>query len=165
MCRKVAHKASATAGTVASALGDTSVRVADGIVSRMGNSNYGRSVLRLSCCLAAITSDTLNLSLFADRIDSINFIISLQPCLLLLSAHPLLYLLDTVQHFAHTLTNESSNLSPHNEHIVSCCHALCLTAIIQCDSNALTAACSSAHLAVCPVALGHCCYCVMSAVG
>lgn len=149
MCRKVAHKASATAGTVASAFGDTSVRVADGIVSRMGNSNYGRSVLRLFCCLAASISDMLNLSVFADRIDSINFIISLQPCLLLLSAHPPLYLLDTVQHCAHTLTNESSGLSPHKEHVVSCCHALCRTAIIQRNSKALTAACSTAHLAVC----------------
>lgn len=124
MCRKVAHKASATAGTVASALGDTSVRVADGIVSRMGNSNYGRSVLCLSCCLAAITSDMLNLSVFADRIDSINIIISLQPCLLLLSAHPPWYLLDTVQHCAHTLTNEThlhtkNTLSPAAMHCVS----------------------------------------------
>ena len=54
MCRKVAHKASATAGTVASALGDTSVRVADGIVSRMGNSNYGRSAICTTCCLSAL---------------------------------------------------------------------------------------------------------------
>lgn len=45
MARKVAHKASSTAGTVAATFADTSVRVADGIVSRMGNSNYGRSVL------------------------------------------------------------------------------------------------------------------------
>lgn len=45
MCRKVAHKASAAAGTVAATVGDTSVRVADGIVSRMGNSNYGRWVI------------------------------------------------------------------------------------------------------------------------
>lgn len=56
MCRKVAHKASTTAGTVAAAVGDTSVRVADGIVSRMGNSNYGRLVSLLNHCLLMLSN-------------------------------------------------------------------------------------------------------------
>ena len=42
MCRRAAHRASTTAATVAGGVADTSLRVADGIVSRMGNSNYGQ---------------------------------------------------------------------------------------------------------------------------
>ena len=42
MCRKVAHKASGTAATVAGGVADTSIRVADSMVRRMGNSNYGQ---------------------------------------------------------------------------------------------------------------------------
>jgi len=45
MCRRVAHRASSTAATVTGGVADTSLRVADGIVSRMGGSNYGQSVL------------------------------------------------------------------------------------------------------------------------
>ena len=47
MCRRVAHRASSTAATVTGGVADTSLRVADGIVSRMGGSNYGQSVLTL----------------------------------------------------------------------------------------------------------------------
>ena len=42
MCRRVAHKASTTAATVAGGVADTSLRVADGMVSRMGGSSYGQ---------------------------------------------------------------------------------------------------------------------------
>lgn len=44
MCRRVAHRASTTAATVTTGVADTSLRVADGIVARMGNSNYGQYV-------------------------------------------------------------------------------------------------------------------------
>lgn len=44
MCRRAAHRASTTAATVAGGVADTSLRVADGIVSRMGNSNYGQQL-------------------------------------------------------------------------------------------------------------------------
>ena len=42
MCRRVAHKASTTAATVAGGVADTSIRVADAMVSRMGGSSYGQ---------------------------------------------------------------------------------------------------------------------------
>lgn len=44
MCRRVAHRASTTAATVTTGVADTSIRVADGIVARMGNSNYGQQL-------------------------------------------------------------------------------------------------------------------------
>ncbi len=53
MCRRVAHRASSTAASVTGGVADTSLRVADGIVSRMGGSNYGQSVLlcySVCCC-------------------------------------------------------------------------------------------------------------------
>ena len=73
MCRKVAHKASAAAGTVAATVGDTSVRVADGIVSRMGNSNYGRLVVFLfgttkaenKCCVPGYMDPVAQLQIFS----------------------------------------------------------------------------------------------------
>lgn len=42
MCRRVAHKASGTAATVAGGVADTGMRVADSMVRRMGHSNYGQ---------------------------------------------------------------------------------------------------------------------------
>ncbi|KAL0047690.1 hypothetical protein WJX82_009562 [Trebouxia sp. C0006] len=44
MCRRVAHRASSTAASVTGGVADTSLRVADGIVSRMGGSNYGQKL-------------------------------------------------------------------------------------------------------------------------
>ena len=41
-CRQVAHSVNHLSGTVTGSVADMSIRVADGIVRRMGGSNYGQ---------------------------------------------------------------------------------------------------------------------------